>query len=120
MLIDEPATNHKSAQQVTGPLLAVRDLKVHFRVRRGLLSHERIIRAVDGVSFEIQPGQTLGLVGESGCGKTTTARAIFGAAQDADDLSGSLCVAKPANDSGQHRRRADAHLWAAFGAGAEA
>ncbi len=62
------------------PLLAVRDLKVHFPFRRGgLLTGQRgVIRAVDGVSFEIQPGETLGLVGESGCGKSTTARAIVG------------------------------------------
>lgn len=60
------------------PLLAVRDLKVHFPARRGLFGPERIVRAVDGVSFEIRPGETLGLVGESGCGKTTTARAIVG------------------------------------------
>ena len=60
------------------PLLSVRDLKVHFPVRRGLLgkivSH---VKAVDGVSFDIYKGQTLGLVGESGCGKTTTGRAIM-------------------------------------------
>ena len=62
------------------PLLAVRDLKVHFPFRRGgLLTGQRgVIRAVDGVSLEIQPGETLGLVGESGCGKSTTARAIVG------------------------------------------
>jgi oligopeptide transport system ATP-binding protein len=62
------------------PLLSVRNLKVHFKSRRGgwLLGNERTIRAVDGVSFDILPGQTLGLVGESGCGKTTTARAIVG------------------------------------------
>jgi oligopeptide transport system ATP-binding protein len=60
------------------PLLVIRDLKVHFPVRRSLFGQPRIIRAVDGVSFEIQPGETLGLVGESGCGKTTTARAIIG------------------------------------------
>jgi len=59
-------------------LLDVRDLKVHFPVRRGIL--QRIVdhkRAVDGVSFSIARGETLGLVGESGCGKTTVGRAIL-------------------------------------------
>jgi oligopeptide transport system ATP-binding protein len=60
------------------PLLVVQDLKVHFPVRHGFFGQPRVIRAVDGVSFEIRPGETLGLVGESGCGKTTTARAIIG------------------------------------------
>jgi peptide/nickel transport system ATP-binding protein len=60
------------------PLLEVQDLKVHFPVRRGLL--QRVvgtIKAVDGISFTVYQGQTLGLVGESGCGKTTTGRAIL-------------------------------------------
>jgi len=60
------------------PLLDVQDLKVHFPVRRGLL--QRVvgtIKAVDGISFTVYQGQTLGLVGESGCGKTTTGRAIL-------------------------------------------
>ncbi|QDV67455.1 Oligopeptide transport ATP-binding protein OppF [Rosistilla carotiformis] len=62
----------------TAPLLAVEDLKVHFPFRRGTLfaPEHGLIRAVDGVSFEIREGETLGLVGESGCGKSTTARAI--------------------------------------------
>ncbi len=59
-------------------LLAVEDLKVHFPFRRGtILKPTRgVVRAVDGVSFTIAEGETLGLVGESGCGKSTTARAI--------------------------------------------
>ena len=65
---------------MTEPLLQVRDLRVHFPVRRtGLFGGQReIVHAVDGVSFAIPRGGTLGLVGESGCGKTTTARAVVG------------------------------------------
>lgn len=61
------------------PLLSVQDLKVHFPFRRGSLlrSQKGVIRAVDGISFDIRRGETLGLVGESGCGKSTTARAII-------------------------------------------
>ena len=60
------------------PLLAVRDLKVWFPITEGLLVERHIgdVRAVDGVSFELRRGETLGLVGESGCGKSTTGRAI--------------------------------------------
>ena len=61
------------------PLLVVDDLKVHFPIRAGLLRRVvRTVRAVDGVSLSLAPGETLGLVGESGCGKTTTGRAIMG------------------------------------------
>jgi peptide/nickel transport system ATP-binding protein len=60
------------------PLLAVRDLKVHFPIRKGLLKRTvGYVKAVDGVSLEIGSGRTLGLVGESGCGKTTVGKAIL-------------------------------------------
>jgi peptide/nickel transport system ATP-binding protein len=68
----------QSVAEGTAPLLSVENLEVHFPVRRGLLRRTvDHIKAVDGISFNIYRGQTLGLVGESGCGKTTTGRAIL-------------------------------------------
>ena len=63
----------------TAPLVEVRGLKMHFPITEGLLVQRRIgkVRAVDGVDLTIQRGETLGLVGESGCGKTTTGRCIL-------------------------------------------
>jgi peptide/nickel transport system ATP-binding protein len=63
----------RPAAHPSEPLLAVRDLRVTFG-RRG----EEPFRAVDGVSFDVRPGQTVGLVGESGCGKSVTSLAIMG------------------------------------------
>ena len=60
-------------------ILQVRDLHVHFPVRRGILIKKTVaeVKAVDGVSLDVNSGETVGLVGESGCGKTTTGRAIL-------------------------------------------
>src|SRR5215471_21136380 len=66
----EAVTSSQSPRH-SEPLLQVRDLRVYFKTARGLL------KAVDGVSFEIRRGETLGLVGESGCGKSVTAYSIL-------------------------------------------
>jgi oligopeptide transport system ATP-binding protein len=59
-------------------LLRVQDLKMHFPIRRGVLQRQvGAVKAVDGISFDIMKGETLGLVGESGCGKSTTGRVIL-------------------------------------------
>ena len=61
------------------PLVQVRDLVKHFPLTRGIVMQRRIgaVRAVDGVSFDVHRGETLGLVGETGCGKSTTAKLIM-------------------------------------------
>jgi oligopeptide transport system ATP-binding protein len=65
---------------VSAPILAVRDLRVYFEIRgnEGWLSKPQTLRAVDGVTFDLLQGETLGVVGESGCGKSTMARAVLG------------------------------------------
>ena len=59
-------------------LLEIKDLKVYFELKRGLLGKKRTVYAVDNVSFDVYKGETLGIVGESGCGKSTLARSLVG------------------------------------------
>lgn len=69
------SVNGRHDQEV---LIEVNDLKMHFPIRRGVLKRQvGAIRAVDGITFEIYKGETLGLVGESGCGKSTAGRTIL-------------------------------------------
>ncbi|MET1231580.1 MAG: oligopeptide/dipeptide ABC transporter ATP-binding protein [Candidatus Limnocylindrales bacterium] len=67
------------AEDRTGPLVEVEDLRVYFPIKEGIIRERHIgdVRAVDDVSFSLRRGETLGLVGESGCGKSTTGRAMI-------------------------------------------
>lgn len=71
-------SRYNNPAPLTRPLLSVRNLKTWFPIRKGFFSrHVGDIKAVDGISFDLYRGETLGLVGESGCGKTTTGRTIL-------------------------------------------
>ena len=93
-MADQYQTNGSSATAVAAEtagamrsdaLLEVQDLKMHFPIRSGFFRRNvRYVRAVDGVNLFIRPGETLGLVGESGCGKTTTGRCIIRAYKATD------------------------------------
>ncbi|MCS6825519.1 MAG: dipeptide ABC transporter ATP-binding protein [Caldilinea sp.] len=71
-----PPANGKAAKEV---LVEVRNLKMHFPITKGIIFQRQVgsIKAVDGIDFSLYRGETLGLVGESGCGKSTTGRAIL-------------------------------------------
>jgi oligopeptide transport system ATP-binding protein len=73
-----PPTNGKKSENGNDILLEVRNLKKHFPIRRGVFRRQvGAVQAVDGISFDIKRGETLGLVGESGCGKSTAGRTIL-------------------------------------------
>src|SRR5215211_702349 len=82
------------------PLLEVRSLSKHFPVRGGFIGKAGVVRAVDDVNFSVDKGEVLGIVGESGCGKSTTARLVIGLIQpdagsivlDGEELGASLSL----------------------------
>ena len=75
-------------------VLRVKDLKVHFPITAGVLARHQVgtVKAVDGVSFDVARGETLGLVGESGCGKTTSGKAILQLLRGSAELSGTAVL----------------------------
>ena len=108
-LRNRAASAGEPSRSKSAPLLAVSDLRVYFPIVTGVL-HRRAgwIRAVDGVSFTIDRGQTLGLVGESGCGKTTIGRAVVRAVEPRAGsilLDGEDLLALHGNTLRQRRRR---------------
>ncbi|MBN9262140.1 MAG: ATP-binding cassette domain-containing protein [Hyphomicrobium sp.] len=73
-----PAAAQATGSEPVRPLLEAADLVKHFPIKSGLLGRSNaVVRAVDGVTFSLYPGETLGIVGESGCGKSTTARVLM-------------------------------------------
>jgi peptide/nickel transport system ATP-binding protein len=75
-LADSAASTATTTTSAREPLLRVEGLTKHFPVRSGLWGSNSVVRAVENVNFEVRPGESLGLVGESGCGKTTTGRML--------------------------------------------
>jgi oligopeptide transport system ATP-binding protein len=82
-VVQDLALEHRRESErrvaLASDLVTIRDLKMHFPVTEGALFSREVaqVKAVDGISFTIRKGETLGLVGESGCGKTTTGRCIL-------------------------------------------
>ena len=78
-MVQTEAQSQSQSEDLATNLLEVKDLEMHFPVTSGIIFQRKVadIKAVDGISFSIRKGETLGLVGESGCGKTTAGRCIL-------------------------------------------
>lgn len=72
------AVDGKSAEDPNTPIIFLDDIYVTFKTRTGSLLHPNLVHAVQGVTLKLMPGETIGIVGESGCGKSTTANVICG------------------------------------------
>ena len=59
-------------------ILEIKDLKVYFELKKGMFSPAKVVHAVDNITFDVYAGETLGIVGESGCGKSSLARSLVG------------------------------------------
>ena len=93
-----PGPERALAAPGDAPLLEVRDYRVYFPIRRGLLRRTiGYVQAVDGISFSLRAGRTLALVGESGCGKTTTGKALLQLLRDVAEVSGEARLGRPAS-----------------------
>ncbi|MGI4867226.1 MAG: ABC transporter ATP-binding protein [Janthinobacterium lividum] len=103
-----PVEQNLRSTEVSAPLLQVENLRVYFPIRKGFFSRTTdFVRAVDDVSFTIYPGETVGLVGESGCGKTTLGRALLRLTEPTAGrilFEGTDLAALPAGEL-RHRRR---------------
>jgi oligopeptide/dipeptide ABC transporter ATP-binding protein len=90
----------------TNPVLKVQNLKVHYPVRTGFFNfgEKKFLKAVDGVSFHLQPGEVLGLVGESGCGKSSLGKALL-RLQEPSEGSIELCGSDFLNLQGESLRK---------------
>lgn len=79
MSVETAATSSVPANPAREPLIRVRGLKKYFPITRGIVIQRRVgdVRAVDGIDLDVYPGETVGLVGETGCGKSTLARTIM-------------------------------------------
>ncbi len=96
------------------PVLSVQNVSVHFPVRKGIFGKvKEVVKAVDDISFDVYPGETLGLVGESGCGKTTLGRAII---RLTDPTHGKVFFRNTdfASLYGKHLRRMRKHIQIVF------
>ena len=113
MIESAPKTTVGGGEAGTVALLELDDLRVYFPVRKGLIFERKIaeVKAVDGVSFSIRHGETFGLVGESGCGKTTIGRAILKLLEPTDGVirfEGTDTALFDATETAGFRRRVQA------------